>query len=272
MKNLIRINERPALRDIFVQIKETAGYLWEKGWAEGSAGNMSVDITDLDRFTGVFDHLPHHGLSKPYPELSRHVFLITATGARMRDVEKDPVPATGLIGINSNGDAYRLISAGESDQAFNPSSELATHMAIHAILARHHAPDKAVVHAHAHELAALTYLDEYTDEKMINELLWSMHPEMVMFLPKGIGFIPFSLSGDEDLARLTAEKLLSRNVVLWEKHGCIASGTDLPSAFDSIDIAATSASIFFYCRNAGFEPKGLNDSHIKTLRNRYLQS
>jgi rhamnulose-1-phosphate aldolase len=266
MKEFIAVNEFPVLGTMVEQLRETAGFLWEKGWAEGSAGNISVDVTDPSLFNRVYDHAADFELNTSHPVLERHIFLITASGARMRQVMVDPLPFTGLIAVNDHGSSCRALSFG-GDRPFHPSSELSVHLAVHAVLPDLQVPGRAVVHGHAHELTALTYLDEYANEKNMNELLRSIHPEMLMFLPEGLGLVPFSGSGSEDLARRTAEKFLSHRVVLWEKHGCIAAGDDLRLAFDKMDIAAAVARIFFYCRHAGFEPRGLNENQIKTVRN-----
>ncbi len=259
MKNLIPLNEFPVLGTMVEQLRETAGFLWAKGWAEGSAGNISVDVTEPSLFNRVIVHGTDLQMSASYPALGGHVFLITASRARMREVMADPFPFTGLIAVNNHGSSCRVLPVG-GGTPFHPSSELAVHLAVHAVLPGLQVPGRAVVHGHAHELTALTYLDEYANEKSMNELLRSIHPEMLMFLPEGLGLVPFSVSGSEDLARRTAKKFLSCRLVLWEKHGCIAAGDDLLSAFDRMDIAAAVARIFFYCRHAGFEPRGLNEN------------
>jgi rhamnulose-1-phosphate aldolase len=271
MKNNVGAGHLPFLKDIFHQVKETAASLWQKGWAEGSAGNMSVDITQLGDYAGLFNHAVDHTLSDVYPELAGRIVLITAAGSRMRELAQDPVAGTGLISFNKQGDSYRAVASGNDDNIFVPSSELATHLTVLARLAGNNAPEKAVIHAHALELTALTYLDEYNDEQSINELLWSLHPEVVMFLPRGMGLIPFSLSGSVDATALTAAKMLMYHVVIWEKHGCLAAGADLPSAFDNIDIAAAAARIFLQCRSAGYTPTGLNDKQIAALKDRYFK-
>ena len=35
------------VREIILEMAEIAGYLWERGWAEQNAGNISVNITDI---------------------------------------------------------------------------------------------------------------------------------------------------------------------------------------------------------------------------------
>ena len=40
------LENRPALAAAVWQVAETAGYLWEKGWAERNGGNITVNITE----------------------------------------------------------------------------------------------------------------------------------------------------------------------------------------------------------------------------------
>ena len=40
------LNNRPALAREVNKVAETAGYLWEKGWAERNGGNITINITE----------------------------------------------------------------------------------------------------------------------------------------------------------------------------------------------------------------------------------
>ena len=44
MKSILE--NRPNLHAAVWQVAETAGYLWEKGWAERNGGNITVNITE----------------------------------------------------------------------------------------------------------------------------------------------------------------------------------------------------------------------------------
>ena len=127
--------------------------------------------------------------------------------------------------------------------------------------------EKVVLHTHASELIALTQLKEYCNEDKINKILWGMHPETMLFVPKGIGLVPYTTPGTDIIAERTIEALKNHDVALWEKHGIFAIGYDIVETFDIIDILAKSAKIFFMCMNAGIEPEGLSDSQLDELRN-----
>jgi rhamnulose-1-phosphate aldolase len=93
-----------------------------------------------------------------------------------------------------------------------------------------------------------------------------MHPETMVFVPKGLGFVPYTLPGSEDIARETIKNLQHHDIVLWEKHGVFAIGESVLDTFDNIDIICKSAKIYFMCRGAGFIPEGLNEDQLNELK------
>ena len=40
------LTNRPALAAEVEKVAETAGYLWQKGWAERNGGNITINITE----------------------------------------------------------------------------------------------------------------------------------------------------------------------------------------------------------------------------------
>jgi len=123
----------------------------------------------------------------------------------------------------------------------------------------------ALVHTHATELIALTQIREFCSTEALNRLLWTMHPETKIFIPKGLGFIPYENPGTPDIADVTAKALEEHPVAIWEKHGVIATGKSITEAFDTIDILAKSARIFFLVKSAGYEPEGLTEEQLNEL-------
>jgi rhamnulose-1-phosphate aldolase len=93
-----------------------------------------------------------------------------------------------------------------------------------------------------------------------------MHPETILFLPDGVGFIPYTIPGTENIAMATLKSFENHKVVLWEKHGCMTIAKTLTEAFDNLDILAKSAKIYFLCKSTGQEPEGLNNFQLKEIR------
>ena len=262
------IFQKKEMKPVFAEVAATAQILWERGWAERNAGNFSINVTghfsekELDRLSAY----PFFPLSKNYPGLSRTLFLISGTGTRMRDMAKNPAENVCFVYVSDSGSAYHIINVNHEVSALRPSSELATHLAIQQQMLQQKTGEKVVLHAHVTELIALTQLSAFTTENAINTLLWGMHPETLLFLPAGIGFIPFTIPGTENIATATLRGFENHKVVVWEKHGCMSLGLSFPEAFDHLDILAKSARIYFLCKSAGMEPEGLKPGQLQEIR------
>ncbi|HUS85932.1 MAG TPA: rhamnulose-1-phosphate aldolase [Bacteroidales bacterium] len=261
------INSNGTLRKIVLEVAEVARFLWQRGWAERNAGNISVNLNDIltDDIPRFADY-PYFKLQTGYPELSRTCLFVTGTGKRMRNLADKPVKNALMIRIDDEGVGYYIIS-GKKNSAINlmPTSELPTHLSIHQMIRQRGTDEKVVIHTHASELIALTQVREFCDEKRLNNLFWGMHPETKVFVPKGVGYVPYITPGSIKIAAKTLRALENHDVALWEKHGVFSIGADVIETFDVIDILVKSAKIFFMCRNAGLEPEGLTAEQLDEL-------
>lgn len=265
MKEIIEQNK--ALKGLIRETSEIAGYLWKRGWAERNASNISVNITGIwQEEINQNVSFPFYSLPVTYPKLAGSGFLVTGTGKRMRDLARKPLKNSLIIKLNVSGNGYWIISQNKDGEKFMPTSELPTHLGIHQMIAERRSNEKVVMHTHAHELVTLTHAKEFCDEVVLNKLLWSMHPETIIFVPKGVGFVPFRLPGSADIATETIKSLQNHDVTLWEKHGVVAIGKSVADTFDIIDILAKSARIFFLCRSANIVPDSFTDEQLNDLR------
>jgi rhamnulose-1-phosphate aldolase len=243
---------------------EIAGLISERGWAERNAGNVSVDVTDDFRHRKGRLESAKFQTAKKYPELAGRYFLVTATGSRFRDIANKPKEHVFLARIADELDGYHIV--GERDKSTcAPTSEFPSHLGIHAHLRRTDPGKKTVLHTHPDCLLALTHMRQYLAGEALNHLLWSMHPEMKIVMPDGVGVVPYGFPGSEALAEATVKVLAKHRMVLWEKHGCVAVGRDVFDAFDLIDTANKSASIYFLVKSAGCEPEGLSEAQLDQL-------
>ncbi len=249
------------MKDFPESVAAVAGFLWQKGWAERNGGNISLRIPEEK----IKDRIPsdrmEFSLVEPMPELATHWYYTTGTGCRMRDVAEDPMKFGVLIRISEDGRRYDI----DSEVLVRPTSELPSHLAIHRYLQSRGKTFSAVVHTHPTELIALSHNNHFLKEGALSNLLWSMIPETKIFVPRGIGIVPYILTGTRELAHATIESLKNHDVVLWEKHGVLAVGEDIEECFDLIDTLTKSAQIYLAAKTAGFEPEGLNDSQLDEL-------
>lgn len=235
------------LKNIVNRIGVCADYLHRAGWAEATAGNISVNVT---------------GILKRTDRKNEHWFLVTRSGCRFRETAQRPWDDILLIRIGFSKD-LKVKYAGSKNAC--PTSELPAHLLIHDLFQKRKKPIQAVIHAHPSNIIALTHLKDYQDEDTINRLLVSIHPEMKMFIPEGVGFVPFHNPGSDSIAQATARAMMGHRVVIWEKHGCIAAAQDLEQALDLITIIDKSAGLFFIARSAGHDLEGLNQRQIDKL-------
>lgn len=232
----------PVLKDL----QAVARILWERGWAEKSAGNASADVTGL--------------LPRTAPRGGRLV-LATGAGVRFRDLARDP--RCGCVLLLEAGGRVRPL-AGRKGLA--PTSELPTHLRLHAVNRKAGWPERAVLHTHPDEILALTHLPEYCDEAALNRALWSMLPEVKMYVPEGCAFVPYAPSGSEALGKATAAALArGRRVSVWEKHGVTACGRDFAEAFDLVDALNKAARVHLLALATGKGPAGLSPEALEQI-------
>jgi rhamnulose-1-phosphate aldolase len=254
-------------REAAAGIAEIAGVLWDKGWAEASAGNISLNVTE--NYPGLhldFRTFPMLALKQQYPKLAGSFIFITAKGSRFRHLANDPGDHLCLIKVSQAGDGYQLLFEDEKSPN-QPSSEILSHLAIHNMMIEQGGMNKAIVHTHPHDLVVLTHNPQLKDERSLNNILLKMHTETAFFMPKGIGYIPFKVPGSQAMADATLKKLCDCNVVLWEKHGCMAIGEDAHQAFDRIDMMAKAAQIYLTAKAAGFDAEGISDRELDSILN-----
>lgn len=260
----------PIVRNLGTILEDFSGVarlLWDRGWAEKNAGNISVDVTGLVNLPHArLRSYPFSATAIPCGGMDGAFLLLTVSGSRMRDVASAMTANTCILRISEKPAGYYIVWGNERRPPAIPTSELPTHLAVHRRLREIHSDRKVIVHTHPTKLIALTQIRKYTDESRLNDLLWSMHPESMINNPRGVGLVPYILGGTQAIAEATASSLERHDIVLWEKHGCLATATDLYGAFDLIDIIAKAATIYFDCRSAGFTPAGLSRQQLAELK------
>jgi rhamnulose-1-phosphate aldolase len=232
-------------------IKQTAGLLAERGWAEGNAGNFSIR---LDRCKIKGERVQ---LSSPFPALAGLSLLVKSKGSRMRDVAIDPLSHVTLLSLSEKGDSFIF----ENKIGF-PTSELASHLAVHELLATAWPHFKVLLHTHPTNLISLTHL--LRDSKEILDILPRMFPEAAVMLAENLGLLPYLTPGSDELGKLTAHAFRHANAVIWSFHGMIAAGEDLSSALDLIEVADKAAQIALLSNRKKRKP-GIPDSDIEAL-------
>ena len=254
---------REALRAEIEKIAEVAGYLWQNGWAERNGGNITVNVTDLVddeiRQLPTISEVIQIGVT--LPALKGCYFYCKGTGKRMRDLARWPMYNGSIIRILDDCASYVIIA----DNPVMPTSELPSHLTVHANLIEKGSNYKATVHTHPIELVAMSHSKKFLGKDVLTKILWSMIPETKAFCPLGLGIVPYELPGSKELADATLKELEDYDVVMWEKHGVFAKGLDVMDAFDQIDVLSKSAKIYIDSKAMGFEPEGMSDEQLAEM-------
>lgn len=251
---------------IIEEAREISKLLWERGWADANSGNFSINITDLAGNIDMGEEgKPGDKLIKKYKHLGNNLILVTRSGSRMRDIAKNPIPELCLLHINQTGEIYNNLPI-SNDKCNKPTSELLTHLELQNLLCEKKSGERVIMHTHPAEAIAFTHIKKYCREKSINEILFSIQPEVSFAFPEGIGFVSYRRTGSEGLAAETRRKFIRHKMVLWEKHGCVAAGKSISEAFDKTDVLVKSLRIFFLCSSTGNKPEGLSVYRIKELK------
>ena len=262
MKSILE--NRPALAAEIDKVAEVAGYLWQKGWAERNGGNITVNVTE--HVDEAMRALP--AISQPYsigttlPRLKGCWFFCKGTNRRMRDLARRPMENGSVIRILDDCASYEIVA----DAPVKPTSELASHLAMHNKMIADGQGYKAAIHTHPIDLVAMTHNPEFLKKDVLTNLLWSMIPETRAFCPKGLGIVPYKMPSSVELAEATIEALGQYDVVMWEKHGVCAVGPDIFEAFDQIDVLSKSAQIYLTAKAMGFEPTGTTQEQMDELK------
>ena len=261
MKSILE--NRPALKEEVEKIAEVAGYLWTNGWAERNGGNITVNITDLvdDDIRQMPAITEPIAIGEKLPHLRGCYFFCKGTGKRMRDLARRPMDNGSIIRILDDCEHYEIIA----DNPVMPTSELPSHLLVHDKQVETGSGYKATLHTHPIELVAMSHHRPFLKKDVLTRLLWSMIPETKAFCPLGLGIVPYELPGSVKLAEGTLNALADYEVVLWEKHGVFAKGTDIMDAFDQVDVLSKSAKIYIDSRAMGYEPEGMSDEQMKEM-------
>lgn len=254
---------RNGLRKEVEKIAEVAGYLWQNGWAERNGGNITVNVTEWvdDEIRNMPAISETIQIGTTLPALKGQYFFCKGTGKRMRDLARRPMDNGSVIRILDDCSSYVIIA----DNKVMPTSELPSHLSVHARMIEKGMKYNATVHTHPIELIAMSHNKKFMGKDVLSNLLWSMIPETKAFCPLGLGIVPYTLPGSLALADGTLRELEDYDVVMWEKHGVFAKGLDVMDAFDQIDVLSKSAKIYINAKCMGFEPDGMSQEEMAEM-------
>lgn len=244
--------------------------MWLKGWDERNGGNVSLRLLDEDvhPFKADFYQNPRHiSLTQDVKAVANHYFIVTGSGKFFRNVILDPSDTLAIIQIDEAGKGYSILW-GLTNGGL-PTSELAAHLQSHIVRMQvSQGRDRVIMHCHATNLIALTYVLELKSA-VITRLLWEMSTECLVVFPDGVGVVPWMVPGQDEIGYETARQMNQHALVLWAFHGIFGCGPSLDDAFGLIDTAEKSAEILVKVLSMGGKKQTISREQFIALAHRF---
>ena len=239
-----------------------ADQMHQNGWHERNSGNISYLLSgDELEYVKDLKGTKVLELQCEVRSLENKCFVVTASGKYIKNISRDPGLNLGVIRVLPGGKSVEVLS-GFSDGG-RPTSELSTHLLTHQERLKHDESHKVVIHTHATNVMAMTFVHEL-DDRSFTRSLWKMCTESIVVFPDGVGILPWMLCGNERIGYATAEKMKNHRLVVWAMHGVFASGSSLDDCFGLIETVEKSA--ILYLLTLGHEKKNtILDHQLKEL-------
>lgn len=217
--------------------------MYRLGWHERNSGNISYQLMeeDLKPYINELKVKETIDLNECYENIRNNYYLVTESGKHFRNVKNAPESNIGIIKINHDGTKADIMwGFGVNGR---PTSELPTHLKIHSVRKSIDEKQRVVIHSHATNLVAMSFVHELND-KAFTLSLWQMATESIVVFPEGVGVLPWMVCGNANIASQTAEKMKKYRAVIWALHGIFACGVDLDDAFGLIETMEKAAKTY----------------------------
>ncbi|KAB8143061.1 rhamnulose-1-phosphate aldolase [Chloroflexia bacterium SDU3-3] len=256
----------PTLPELLASMGEAGQRMNDIEACEGAAGNISICVGWPLELGAIFPNAEPVELPLAVPALAGMVVLVSGSGQRLRDIQRDPAACVGAVAIDAEGRRGTLHSAPQRAFA-RVTSEFNSHLAVHHDqLARGGGNFHALIHAQPPYLTYLSQIAAYRDEDFCNRRLLRWEPETIINLPEGIGVLPFLLPGSPDMMEANVASLRAHQLTLWSKHGLMArSDAGVLRAADRIDYIETAARYEYMDMVAGGRGEGLSDEELRAV-------
>ena len=197
--------------------------------------------------------------------LAGEYFITTGSGKYFRNVILDPVHSIGIVEINEEGNAWRIVWGLEDGG--KPTSEFPTHFMNHSIRsAATGGACRVIYHAHIPNLIAMTYTLPLTD-KAFSRALWKSATECPVVFPDGVGVVPWMVPGGTQIALATSKLMEKYDAAVWAHHGAVCSGPDFDTTFGLMHTIEKAAEIYNLVMSSGQGQvrQTITDDNLRTI-------
>lgn len=256
----------PSLDELLASIGEAGQRVSSIEASEGAAGNISLLVGWPLEVRRRFPQEAPFALPQPAPALAGKLVIVTGSGRRLRDIQRDPTANLAAIAIGDDGESARIYTA--PHRLFQrPTSEFNSHLVVHNDqVGRTQTNFHALIHAQPPHLVYLSHIPAYRDQVFFNRQLLRWEPETIVNLPEGIGVLPYCLPGSPAMMDANLVGLRAHNVVLWSKHGVMArSEFSVTRAADRIEYAETAALYEYMDLANGGRGEGLTEDELREI-------
>ncbi len=260
----------PDLEEILAAMGTAGDRIAGMDASEASAGNISAFMAWNPEVRRRFPLAEAITLPLAAPALAGRTLLVTGSGRRLRDIQRDPEANVGAVIVGDDGLSATLYTSPR--RLFtNLTSEFNSHLAVHQDqVSRRDLNFHAVVHAQPPHLTMLSHIPGYRNDTTFNERIMRWEPESIVALPAGIGVLDFMVPGSAELMENNVASLRKHMIVLWSKHGVMArSDTSVTNAVDRIEYAETGAKYEYMNLMIGGIGEGLRVDEMRAVKDAF---
>jgi rhamnulose-1-phosphate aldolase len=173
--------------------------------------------------------------------LASERFITTGSGKFFRNIEHSPSENIGIVEINPEGSAWRIVWGLEGGA--KPTSEFPSHFMNHSVRKEVTGnKNRLIYHAHTPNLIALTYVLPLTARDFTRSL-WESATECPVVFPNGVGVVPWMAPGGAEIALATSQVMRVYTAAVWAHHGLFCSGSDFDETFGLMHTIEEAANI-----------------------------
>jgi len=253
---------------VTAMVKATSD-MWLKGWDERNGGNVSLRLLpeDVAPYLAQWPANRNAPISDPLPELAGQYYIVTGTGKYFRNVQLDPAANMGVVQVAPDGASVKILWGFTDGGA--PTSELASHLKSHGVRQKvSNGRDRVIMHCHATNLLALTYVLDL-DSANVTRALWESSTECLVVFPQGVGTMGWLVPGTDTIGDATAKEMADHTLVMWPFHGIFGCGDTLDEAFGLIDTAEKASEVLVKVLSMGGARQTMTTQNLIDLAARF---